>query len=191
MQRFIIIVSGLPRSGTSLMMQILKAGGMALVVDDKRPADVNNPKGYFEFEAVKYLEEDNDWLENARGKVVKVISHQLKFLPTGFTYKTIFMHRNLTDIVESQNRMLKQLKKDSRRLSDTDLVGIYKTHIADTMLFLSRQNNHSIAEVHYESLIQNTSLEIKRIKKFINHSLNEESMQAVIDESLNHGRVKL
>jgi hypothetical protein len=102
----IVIVSGLPRSGTSLMMQMLEAGGYPVFTDQKRKADNNNPKGYYEVEEIKKLATDKTILEKVEGKAVKVISHLLKFLPANFKYKVIYMKRDLTETIISQQKML-------------------------------------------------------------------------------------
>src|SRR3990167_393038 len=98
----IVIVSGLPRSGTSLMMQMLRAGGMSLLIDDQRPADADNPHGYWEYEPVKRLQHDNSWLPQAEGKAVKVVSALLQYLPPRHTYKIIVMHRPMQEVLASQ-----------------------------------------------------------------------------------------
>ena len=102
----IIIVSGLPRSGTSMMMQMLEAGGFPVFTDEKRKADNSNPKGYYEVEEIKKLATDKSILEKAEGKAVKVITHLLKFLPANFKYKVIYMQRDLTETIISQQKML-------------------------------------------------------------------------------------
>src|SRR5688572_11391388 len=95
-QESITIVSGLPRSGTSMMMKMLIAGGLEPLTDNIRTADEDNPEGYFEFERVKQLKDDRSWLQEARGKCVKIVSAFLKYLPEEFTYKIIFMRRNIS-----------------------------------------------------------------------------------------------
>ncbi|MFC2085810.1 hypothetical protein ACFLRO_01215, partial [Bacteroidota bacterium] len=110
----ITVVSGLPRSGTSMMMQMLDKGGLEPFVDDKREADENNPRGYYEHEAVKSLARNKQWLPQAEGKVVKVIANLLTHLPANFHYRVIFMERDITEIVTSQKRMLKRMGKKTR-----------------------------------------------------------------------------
>src|SRR5438067_12425110 len=105
----IIIVSGLPRSGTSLMMQMLQRGGVEIVTDDVRTADVDNPRGYYELEKVKKIKQDASWLPQARGKAFKMVSQLLYDLPGGETYRIIFMQRNLDEVLLSQDKMLERL----------------------------------------------------------------------------------
>src|SRR2546428_444309 len=101
----ITIVSGLPRSGTSLMMQMLAAGGMSILSDGERQADLDNPRGYFEWERIKQLPKEPGCIAEAEGKVVKVISQLLLALPAGHEYRVIFMQRPLAEVLASQERM--------------------------------------------------------------------------------------
>src|ERR1700730_18485992 len=98
----IIIVSGLPRSGTSLMMQMLDRGGVEVVTDNLRTADTDNPKGYYEFEQVKTIKRDTTWLPATRGKAFKMVSQLLYHLPPVETYRVIFMERGLGGRVRCQ-----------------------------------------------------------------------------------------
>src|SRR6516165_1289807 len=105
----IVIVSGLPRSGTSLMMQMLDHGGVPVVTDHIRSADTDNPKGYYEFEQVKTIKRDTSWLPATRGKAFKMVSQLLYDLPPGETYRIIFMERDLDEVLLSQEKMLTRL----------------------------------------------------------------------------------
>ena len=100
------IVTGIPRSGTSLMMSILGAAGLPLLIDDERPADLSNPRGYFEYAPVKRGAADLSWLEEARGRVVKIIHALLPELPRDRTYRVVLMERPIAEVVASQDRML-------------------------------------------------------------------------------------
>jgi hypothetical protein len=124
----ITVVSGLPRSGTSMMMQMLEAGGMQLLTDGVRQADEQNPKGYYELEAVKGLDkgEDTPWLADARGKAVKIISFLLTWLPDTYDYGVIFMERNLDEVVMSQNAMLRH-RGHATDLADVDRASVLRT----------------------------------------------------------------
>src|SRR5262249_30630691 len=102
----IIIVSGLPRSGTSLMMQMLDGGGVPVLTDNIRAADTDNPRGYYEFEPVKATKRDATWLPAARGKAVKMVSQLLYHLPPGETYRVLFLERDLEEVLASQEKML-------------------------------------------------------------------------------------
>src|SRR5229473_1246199 len=104
---YVTVVTGMPRSGTSLMMQMLEAGGITALADDRRPADIHNPQGYFEYEPVTRIARDASWLEAARGKAVKIIYRLLPHLPADFGYRIVFMDRNLSEIFMSQRDMLR------------------------------------------------------------------------------------
>ena len=119
----ITIVSGLPRSGTSLMMQILKAGGMEVLTDGVRNADINNPRGYFEYEKVKSLQTDNSWLAEAENKVLKVITQLVHYLPLNFNYYVIVMKRKIDEIILSQNKMIDNLGSKKTQVDNNTLSG--------------------------------------------------------------------
>src|SRR2546428_1479705 len=105
-QQFITIVSGLPRSGTSMMMRMLDAGGLPVLVDNIRKADDDNPYGYYEFEPVKRLSSDSSWLREARGKAFKMVYALLYELPKDYDYRVIVMQRKMDEIIASQRAML-------------------------------------------------------------------------------------
>ena len=128
----IIIVSGLPRSGTSLMMQMLKAGGVEILSDGNRAADPDNPQGYWEYEPVKSLRRDNSWLKLAEGKAVKVISALLPYLDLDLTYKIILMKRPLAEVIASQRKMLQRLGKGGSTASVENLEDLFARQLAQT-----------------------------------------------------------
>lgn len=102
----IIVVSGLPRSGTSMMMRMLVAGGLAALTDDRRQPDAHNPFGYFEYDPVRRIAEDDAWLGMAEGKAVKIVVPLLMRLPRDTPCKVILMRRDLLATAASQNRMI-------------------------------------------------------------------------------------
>ena len=114
--RFVTVVSGLPRSGTSLMMQMLAAGGVELLIDQIRRADADNPRGYFELEAVKRTRQDASWLDDAAGKAVKVIHLLLRDLPDDREYRVVMMSRDLDEVLASQQAMLARSGKKGANL---------------------------------------------------------------------------
>src|SRR5512135_2888827 len=123
---WVTIVSGLPRSGTSLMMQMLQAGGLSLLTDQRRTADKHNPRGYFEYEAVKQTGADVSWLEKAGGRAVKVIHLLLRHLPADRQYRVIFMLRDLREVVASQRAMLKDSGRTGALIPDDKLAGVFE-----------------------------------------------------------------
>ena len=183
----VTIVSGLPRSGTSLMMQALDAGGLAVFVDEERPADDNNQKGYYEHQVVKQLKENHGWLPDAVGKGVKVISHLLQELPPRFKYKVIFMERHLTEITSSQQKMLKRLGKKGTMDSDTFNAPLYAKfgqHLKDIKEWLSEQAYIEVCYVSYNDMIHNPTHEVERVNAFLGNKLDTDKMIAVVDKTL-------
>ncbi len=183
----IYIVSGLPRSGTSLMMHMLWAGGLPVLTDSKRPADSSNPKGYWEWEAIKKLENHPQILSSAQGKAVKIISHFLPFLPEIYSYRIIFMRRNTPDIIRSQNKMLEKRGKSPGDLSDEQLVKIYNRLLAKSKHTL-QSKEIPFYEIWYEHIMKNPKAVTKDIVDFLGLPLNESAMWSVIDKNLNHSK---
>ena len=186
----IIVVSGLPRSGTSLMMQMLKAGGLPLYFDTKRQADVHNPKGYFELEAVKNLPQDTVWLRHAVGKAVKIISHLLPALPPDFYYRIIFMQRDLKEVILSQNKMLLQTEKPLGALKENELAEYFKNHLIQTRQRLLQQDNIELLDVPYSALLEQPEHWAKLIVKFLNKNLTVREMLKQIDSTLYRSKTK-
>jgi hypothetical protein len=181
----VFIVSGLPRSGTSLMMMMLESGGLQLVVDDLRGADLDNPKGYYEFERVKKLKDgDFEWLKQAPGKVVKVISALLPSLPSGYAYKVIFMRRSLAEILASQRKMLINRGEDPDKISDEEMGYHFEQHLSQVMDWLQKQPNFSTLFVDYNILMNDPGLQIRAVCQFLGGNLDEEKMIAAIDPQL-------
>ena len=184
-QNNITIVSGLPRSGTSMMMKMLEVGGLPPLTDKIRTADQDNPKGYYEFERVKKMPDgDKDWMVEARGKSVKVISALLEHLPPEFSYKIIFMRRNMDEILASQKKMLIRQGKPTDKVSDEDLAQMYAKHLAKVQTWLSSQTNVSTIEVDYNSLLENPRPYLEQIQKFLGVELNIDNMGNVVDPTL-------
>ena len=181
----IIVVSGLPRSGTSMMMKMLEATGFNILTDNFRTADENNPGGYYEFERVKKLKEgDFDWLPLASGKVVKIISALLEFLPNRYQYKIIFMSRDMDEILASQKRMMVRNGKPDDQISDEKLAEVYEKHLKKVAAWLERQPNMSILYVSYNHILQNPQPSLSQINQFLGGNLNVKAMLQEIDHKL-------
>jgi len=182
----IVIVSGLPRSGTSMMMKMLEAGGIPPLTDAIRTADDDNPRGYYEFERVKQMSQgDTDWLNDASGKVVKVISELLKHLPADHTYKLIFMRRDISEILASQKKMLVRNGKSTDKISDEQLTILFEKHFKMVGVWLDNQPNIEYLYVSYNQLLTSPSELIRRIALFLSdYHLDETSMIKVIDPTL-------
>ncbi|MEJ2252530.1 MAG: sulfotransferase domain-containing protein [Candidatus Lokiarchaeota archaeon] len=184
-EKTVVIVSGLPRSGTSMMMQILEAGGLEILADFKREADEDNPKGYYELEAVKKLDRDNSCLDNAAGKAVKVISHLLKHLPGCNKYKIVFMDRSMKEIIRSQQKMLGKNKDAYPKV----IAEAFKKEVKEIKRWIDNKDDIDMLSIHYTDVIKHPRKEIKKIKKFLGIDLNLEDMISVVDPDLYRNKV--
>jgi hypothetical protein len=186
--RPIVVVSGLPRSGTSMAMKMLEAGGLGVVVDNLRVADEDNPKGYYEDERVKDLHREGDktWLREARGKVVKIISFLLKSLPADNNYKVVFMHRNLREIVASQNKMLVR-RGEKNDTPDDRAVHLLEEQVRDARFFL-RRPQFEVLDLNYGEMLQGARPAAMRLAQFVGEGLDVDKMVAVVDVQLYRNR---
>ncbi len=150
----VIIVSGLPRSGTSMMMKMLEAGGLQVYVDNLRTPDVDNPEGYYEYERVKQLDKgDTAWVMDARGQVVKVISALLEHLPPGNEYRVLFMQRSLDEVLASQQKMLQRREEAGDAISDEEMAALFRKHLATVTAWVRDQPNFAVLDVDYNQLL--------------------------------------
>ncbi len=188
--RPVIVVSGLPRSGTSMMMKMLQAGGMPLFVDGVRTADEDNPVGYYELEAVKSLlkEEDKAWLGEARGKAIKIVSTLLPGLPTSYFYRVIFMHRHLDEVILSQDKMLRRRGERVDESGDERMRGMLEKHMLRTKLWIDRQLNFAVVDVPYSEVIADPRGQAQRVRFFLRVDLDVEKMASAVDPSLYRNR---
>lgn len=181
---FITVVSGLPRSGTSMMMQMLEAGGMEILSDKIRQADHDNLKGYYELEAVKKLKTDTSCLKHAEGKAVKIISELLKYLNPLYDYKIIFMCRKIEEILASQKQMLIRQGKDTEAVSDHEIGELFALHLRQAESFIKKQFYMDVIYIHYNEILENPGMPIKKINGFLGGILDEKKMAQVIDKRL-------
>ncbi|RIK16066.1 MAG: sulfotransferase family protein [Anaerolineae bacterium] len=187
--RFITVVSGLPRSGTSMMMKMLEAGGIPPITDKLREADEDNPKGYYEFERVKQMDQgDTSWVVDARGKVVKVISALLKHLPPGEQYRIVFVRRNMPEILASQRKMLIRRGEDPDKMDDAQMAMLFEKHLKQVDEWLKAQPNFRVLYVHYSDILADPRPQIARINDFLGGNMDEEAMAAAIDPNLYRNR---
>jgi hypothetical protein len=183
-QDVVTIVSGLPRSGTSMMMEMLEAGGMPVLTDSIRTADEDNPKGYYEFEQVKQIEQDQTWLPEARGKVVKMIAALLKHLPAEYHYRIVFMHRDIEEVLASQRQMLIRRGEPTDTIGDGKMAELFGRHTTQVQSWLAGQPNIDVLYVHYSDVMAHPVHEAERINRFLGDSLDVEKMAAAVDPSL-------
>ncbi len=180
----ITVVSGLPRSGTSLMMSMLQAGGLDTLVDNVRQADEDNPLGYYEFEKVKQLGEDQAWLQDARGKAVKVVSAHLQDLPPIYTYKVIFMRRKMEEILASQRHMLIRRGEPTDRVSDEEMAALFMGHLERVTNWIARQSHMPVLYIDYNDLLKEPTDDAARVNQFLGGGLDTESMIQAVDPAL-------
>lgn len=184
----IIVVSGLPRSGTSMMMKMLAEGGLATVVDALRQADEDNPNGYFEIEASKSLKDgEKKWLYAAQGKVVKVISYLLEFLPDDLSYDVIFMEREIGEVLASQRKML-QRRNETSTLTDAEMETQFREHLRAVKYWAARKPNMRILFVKYSQMVEAPETLCKSIVDFLEIPLDLKAMQSVPNQSLYRNR---
>ncbi len=163
----VIVVSGLPRSGTSMMMKILAEAGVPIVTDALRQADPDNPNGYYELEAVKQMSEGNAaWLAGTGGKAVKVVSSLLEYLPGQYSYKIIFMERQIGEILASQRKMLERRQKSSE-VDDARIADEFRKHLSLIKPWLARQPNMEVLYISYNSLVLNPEPYCRQVIDFI------------------------
>jgi hypothetical protein len=186
----VVIVSGLPRSGTSMMMKMLDAGGMPIMTDGQRTADVDNPKGYFEYERVKDLEKETDrsYVRDGRGKVLKVISFLIRFLPDDNDYRVIFMRRDLDEVLASQDKMIARLGSADSEADREAMKEAYRNDIVRTRLHCRKKPNFELLEVHYKATIEDPAATARAVNAFLGGRLDEAAMRKSVDESLYRNR---
>lgn len=189
-KQFITVVSGLPRSGTSLMMRMLHKGGIPILTDGFRKADDDNPLGYYEFEPVKRLAQDASWLPDAYGKAVKIIYIFLDSLPAGHRYKVLFMNRNLDDVVASQKAMLRR-RNEGDRMSDPQLIDSYNDQLQRLNLWMRRQDNFTVQYLDYNDVVSEPAAAAFEVTRFLGLPLDTEAMVQSVDPSLHRNRSNL
>lgn len=181
----VYVVSGLPRSGTSMMMNMLEAGGIPPMIDEIREADGDNPQGYYEFERVKQLDKgDSSWVAEAVDKVVKVISALLKHLPAEYQYKVILIRRNMDEILASQRKMLINRGEDSSKMDDSQMAELFEKHLAATENWLQAQDNFQVLYVHYSDILADPKTEAQKINLFLGGQLDVVAMAEQVDPTL-------
>jgi hypothetical protein len=184
-RQFISVVSGLPRSGTSLMMSMLAAGGLEVLTDRLRTADDDNPVGYFELEEVKKLMKgEHSWLAQSNGKAVKVISTLLPYLPAGYHYRIIFMRRAIEEVLASQRKMLINRGEDPEKVSDDQMADMFKKNLQQSEHWINSQAHATRIDINYRQLMTNPRPLVAEINTFLGGGLDEDKMLGVIDPAL-------
>lgn len=184
----ITVVSGLPRSGTSMLMRCLEAGGVPPIVDELRVADPDNPNGYYEFEPVKDTKNDSSWLKQADGKAVKMVYRLLRDLPTTYQFDVVVMRRHMKEVLASQLKMLERLGMD-RGPSDELMASLFQRELDEFYVWANQQDHLRVMEVWYHEIIQNPVDQFARVSDHLGRALNVASMADLIDPSLYRNRV--
>jgi hypothetical protein len=166
---------------------MLAAGGLPILADDRRPADPDNPKGYYEFERVKQLERDRSWLPGAVSKVVKVVSPLLRHLPAEHSYRIVFMQRDLAEVLASQRQMLERRGQPVPN-GDQGMAATFRRHLADVEAWLAQQPNMQVLYVAYDAVLEEPAAEIQRVNTFLGGGLDTAAMAGVIDHALHRQR---
>ena len=187
-QNGVIVVSGLPRSGTSMMMKMLNAGGIEPVTDSIRAADEDNPKGYYELEKVKQLDKDSSWVADCQGKALKVISMLLKPLPSGQHYKIIFMRRKMAEILASQKQMLIRRGQPTDTIPDAKMAEMFNKHLKDIESFIEKQPYMDCLYISYNEVLENPQENVENVNRFLGGALNTVAMLEVVDQALHRQR---
>jgi argonaute-like protein implicated in RNA metabolism and viral defense len=171
-----------------MMMKMLIAGGFEPLTDNIRTADEDNPEGYFEFERVKQLKVDQAWLQDARGKCIKIVSAFLKHLPQNFTYKIIFMRRNISEVLASQQQMLLRRGEPIDTIGDEKMRQTFERHLKDLDSWLAGQPNIALLNINYNEVIVNPLPSIQIVRDFLDVELDAERMLAVVNKNLYRNR---
>jgi hypothetical protein len=185
---YLTIVSGLPRSGTSMMMRMLDLGGMPVLIDHVRTADDDNPKGYYEFEAVKRTKEDATWLEGSAGKAVKMVYRLLYDLPKDRSYRVLFMTRKLEEVLASQRTMLNRNGSDNDRISDQQIESLFRRELQSFYNWVPQQQHIEMISVDYNRIQQDPWAELRRVHEFLGRTLDVAAMASVVDAALYRNR---
>ncbi|MBW2267978.1 MAG: sulfotransferase domain-containing protein [Deltaproteobacteria bacterium] len=188
MSQAVIVVSGVPRSGTSLVMQMLAAGGHPLLVDDARPADAHNPRGYFEYAPVKALARDASWVSRARGHAVKVIHVLVPHLPAGFDYRLILVRRDLRQVVASQDAMLAAGSGAPPGPEAARLAEIYASQLAELEAWLESREQFRVLRVDHGALLADPTGAATDIAAFVGGGLDPAAMALPVDRALQRQR---
>jgi hypothetical protein len=188
MRGYITVVSGAPRSGTSLMMRMLDAGGIPAFTDRVRSSDAHNPHGYFEYEPVKRLASDSSWMEGARGKAVKIIHRLLVHLPAGFEYRIVFMDRSLTEVFDSQRTMLTTLGHESANQQKESIVSALAKEVREVKQWLASHPTTSLLSAPYAAVVREPVEWSANVSRFLGGGLDEAAMAAIADPALYHNR---
>jgi hypothetical protein len=185
----VIVVSGLPRSGTSMMMKMLEVGGVPIMTDHERTADDDNPEGYYELERVKQMPNgDVAWVRDARQKAVKVISALLKHLPSTEQYRVLFMRRAYPEILASQRKMLISRNRPVDQVDDAEMTRLFEMHLKEVDAWLETQPNVRVLQVGYNAMLREPEPLVTQVNEFLDGGLDTQAMLHAINPALYRNR---
>ena len=187
----VVVVTGLPRSGTSMMMQMLAAGGVTAFADDHRPADESNQRGYLEHTLARRLAVESSWVTQARGQAVKVVAQLVPHLPRTEKYRVVMMHRPLGEIVASQKKMLGRLGKDGGRITDGALGETFARQVSQVrslLVHLRKEGIVDVLDVKYHDVLESPATIAARLATFLGAGFDATKAAAAVDPSLRHER---
>lgn len=179
----IIVVSGLPRSGTSMMMSMLEKAGIDILSDDIRKPDENNLRGYYEYEPVKNIEKGSEWIKKAEDKAVKVVSPLIRDLPLDHEYKVLFMERKLEEVLASQRKMM-QRRGEENDASTNNMKYIYQKHLKEIKRWIRNKNNIQALYIDYNEVVKDPEPWAIKIERFLELENVSEKMASVVDPKL-------
>lgn len=188
MKPFLTIVSGLPRSGTSMMMRMLEAGGIPPIIDGVREADIDNPRGYYEFEQAKKVKEDVSWLEGSDGKSVKMVYQLLYDLPDDREYRVVFMRRKIEEVLASQRKMLERLGKSDDGIPDDLMARMFRGQLEKFFAWSAGQPHLKVLEVQYDEVVADPKAQAQAIAGFLGGGMDVDAMEAVVEPGLYRNR---
>ncbi|MGE5193482.1 MAG: sulfotransferase domain-containing protein [Deltaproteobacteria bacterium] len=184
MRDYVTIVSGVPRSGTSMMLRMLAAGGLPVLTDGVRGADEDNPHGYLEWEGVKSLKEDASWVARAVGKAVKVIYHWLPALPLEFRYRVVFMQRDLDEVLASQSAMLERRGAVTQSPDDATMKRLFQEELREIDEWLRQRPSFVRLDVDYADVIADPRVQADRVSAFLGGELDNQAMADIVDPAM-------
>jgi hypothetical protein len=180
----VTIVAGLPRSGTSMMMQMLAAGGIPIYSDGQRAPDEDNPRGYLEHEKATQLHRDSGWVADARGKAVKIVAHLLPYLPGGQEYRIVFIHRALEEVTASQSAMLRRLGRKGAQLGETQLARVFAGQLVRVQEWLKRADGVHVLAMQYAKVLEDPATAADRLAGFLGTPFDRAAAAAGVDPGL-------
>ena len=186
----VVVVSGLPRSGTSMIMQMLAAGGLPILTDGLRGPDTDNPRGYFEDERVKHLHKDAAWLTEARGRAIKIVAPLLPYLPSGLACRVIFIERHLSEVLASQDQMLERRGEQVQHTPErqTRLCDEYSRQVQALKVLLARRPGLDVLFLKREEILRDSRAAAEAMNRFLGGTYNVAAMAAEVDPQLHRQR---